>query len=211
MLTFQAYVVHWSGHVCNFLKRKIIFKKKKKMFYALRIKNTEEQYLDPGVHNSFIWFLLSRLVKTTCIRRIKLIFFSSSKPNWNRRPSYLQHRKRRTLRRSRSLELRQPVPSLPRVSPNFVEKSLHVAVNQVAGCQRMTLCGGIIAQAVLLGQRCVVSTGARHVGTHHAPVWAKHLPLPLVGTLGRFARQVLSCHYNGTTTGGTAIHFGHDE
>lgn len=127
--------------------------------------------------------------------------------------SYFQNGKGRRLSRSGFLELSQPVPSLPGVSTNFIEKSLHVPVNQIPICQHMPVSSGEIAHVLLLGQSSVFPSRASRFRAQHSALRTQHPSLSLAGAPAErrcsWARKVLSCHYNGPTTGRTAVYVGH--
>ena len=126
---------------------------------------------------------------------------------------YLQYSKSWGLGRSRSLELGQPIPSLPGVSTDFVEKSFHVSINQIPVSEHMSVFSREQAGMLLLGRSRGLSSGAGQFRAHHAGLRTEHPPLALTGSPGqsrrRRTRQILSCHHYGTTTGGTAVYFGH--
>lgn len=126
---------------------------------------------------------------------------------------HLQYSEDRRLSRRGSLELGQPVPSLPGVSANLTEESLHVPVNQIPVWQRMSVCGRETPDVLLRSEGRVFSSCAGRFRAHHAALWSEHPTLPLAGALGqrrrRRARQVLSCNHNGPTTVGTAVYLGH--
>lgn len=126
--------------------------------------------------------------------------------------TYLQHGKRR-LSWSRSLELGQPVPSLPWVSADLIEESSHVAVYQIPVGQRVPVWGGEEPQVLLVGQSRGLSSRVSRVRARHAALWAEHPPLSVAGIPSERrrwgTRQVLSCHHHGSTTGGTAVYFCH--
>lgn len=126
---------------------------------------------------------------------------------------YLQYSEDRRLGRRGSLELGQPVPSLPGVSANLTEESLHVPVNQIPVWQRMSVCGRETPEVLLRSGGRVFPSCAGRFRAQHAALWSEHPTLPLAGGSGQRrrgrARQVLSCHHNGPTTIGTAVYFGH--
>lgn len=74
----------------------------------------------------------------------------------------------------------------------------------------MSFCGGGIPLVFLLGQSRGLSAHACRVRAHHQAMRTEQPSLPLPGIPAQDrARQVLSCHDHGPTTGGTAVYFGH--
>lgn len=69
------------------------------------------------------------------------------------------------------------------------------------------------AGMLLLGRSRGLSSGAGQFRAHHAGLRTEHPPLAVTGSPGQRRRwrtwQILSCHHYGTTTGGTAVYFGH--